>query len=137
MAAKPAILCISNDSVLNRTRRMILNKIADVSLAGSLPEAASVLSSRSFDLLLLCSSLSMQDGRAIVSIAHTLVPPPKVLALAQNDQRLLLSAPDLEFSPCDPSDLLRKIASMTGIEIPESPAAHSDPPPRTTPPAFE
>ncbi len=127
MPAKPAILLIADDPVLNRTRRLILEKYADVSLAGSLSEAATLLSARAFDLVLLCYSLSMQDCGAIVTLAHSLVPPPKVLALAQNDQRLFLSAPDQEFSAPTPADLLRKIAAMTSIEFPDPIAAQ---PPR-------
>ena len=137
MAGKTAILCVSGDPVLNRTRRMILRRYADASLAGSLAEAATLLSSRSFDLLLLCYSLSLQDCRAIVSLAHSLDPRPKVLALAQNDQRLCLSAPDQEYSPGNPPELLRKIASMTGMEIPESRPALLQRPPRTPHSAFE
>lgn len=137
MAAKPAILSIADDPVLNRTRRMILEKYADVSLARSLPEAATLLSARCFDLVLLCYSLSMQDCRAIVSLAHGLVPPPKVLALAQSDQRLFLSAPDQEFSPVSPADLLRQIALMTGIEIEVPPVAQPERLRQSTPSAIE
>jgi len=129
MADKPAILSISDDPTLNRTRRMLLEKYADVSLAATLPEAATLLSSCRFDLVLLCYSLTMQECRAIVSLAHGLLPPPKVLALAQSDQRLFLTAPDQEFLPGNPADLLRKIASMTGLEIQIPPAAPPQPPP--------
>lgn len=137
MTAKPAILSIAEDPVLNRTRRMILEKYADVSLAGSLPEAATLLSELRFDLVLLCYSLSVRDCGAVVSLAHALVPPPKVLALAQCDQRLFLSAPDQEFSPANPADLLRKIAAMTGLEIQVPPAALPERPPRRNPSAIE
>ena len=117
MAAKPKVLCLGYDPVLNRTRRLILQRSFDVTLAKSLPEAVPLLWERRFDLVLLCHSLTDGDCRAVLALMDTLPHRPKVLALTSGRDRSSLAPPDEEFAPAGPAELLQKAAAMTGIAL--------------------
>lgn len=130
MAARPEILCVGHDPVLNRTRRLILQRCFDVRLASQTPEAVALLQSSRFDLVLLCYSLTDQECEAIIEFVHSLPEKPKILALAQVRARLSLHSPDEEFLSPGPADLLRKTASMAGVPVtePMDPASEVVPP---------
>ena len=115
MAGKPELLCIGHDPVLNRTRRLILEKCFEVTLAHTVAEAIALLSSQRFDLVLLCYSLTDEECRKMVEFIHSLPSPAKILALAEGRERLLLSAQDEEFVSGGPAELLQKAVSMAGI----------------------
>jgi CheY-like chemotaxis protein len=115
MTAKPEILCVGRDPVLNRTRRMVLHRCFEVTIAAKPAEAAALLAGRPFDLVLLCYSLSGEDCRAMLEQAQKLQPTAKILALSSGEPRLTLAAPHQEFASEGPADLLHKIAAMTGL----------------------
>lgn len=117
LAAKPEILCLGHDIVLNRTRRMILQKCCSVTIAGDASEAVALLAARHFDLLLLCYSLTDDECSAIVAAVATLPRKTKILALAPGSTRLDLAPPHLEFVSDGPSELLRKVAAMTDVPL--------------------
>ena len=115
MDVKSKLLCMGHDPVLNRTRRMILEKCFDVTLAHAVPEAVALLSRHRFDLVLLCYSLADEECRRMVEFIHSLPSPAKILALAEGRERLLLSAQDEEFVSGGPAELLQKAVTMAGI----------------------
>jgi hypothetical protein len=115
MNGKPELLCAGHDPVLNRTRRLILEKCFDVKLAHSVPEAMELLTGQRFDLVLLCYSLTDDEIRATVQFIHSLPSPPKILALAEERERLQLGRGDAEFLSGGPAELVKKAAAMVGI----------------------
>ena len=115
----PEILCVGNDPVLNRTRRLMFQPYLEVRLAGNLPDAATLLTEHRFKLVLLCYSIAAEDARALVDFIHRLESRPRILALEYEGPRLFLTHPDEEFRPAGPASLLRKVAAMAGIELPE------------------
>ena len=115
MHGKSKLLCAGHDPVLNRTRRLILEKCFEVTLAHTASEAIALLSSQRFDLVLLCYSLTDEECREAVEFIHSLSSPPKILALAEGRERLLLSAQDEEFLSGGPAELLQKAVAMAGI----------------------
>jgi hypothetical protein len=115
MSGKPELLCVGHDPVLNRTRRLILEKCFEVTLAHTVPEAISLLSEERFDLVLLCYSLTDEECRKAVEFIHSLSTPAKILALAEGRERLLLGAQDEEFLSGGPAELVRKAVAMVGI----------------------
>jgi DNA-binding response OmpR family regulator len=116
MSGKPEILCVGHDAVLNRTRRLILQRCFDVALAESVPDAESLLSKGRFALVLLCYSLTDEECSAMVEFVHSLASQPKILALGHGRGRILrLSARDEEFQPRGPAELVMKAAAMAGI----------------------
>lgn len=120
MASKPSILCVGYDPLLNRTRLLILQKEFEVGLATTLSRALSLLSEKSFDVVLLCYSLSDDDCRSLIEVVHRLLPETRILVLAQGRDRLLLGPLDEEFLSGGPAELVRKAVSMTGLRSEEA-----------------
>jgi hypothetical protein len=115
MSGKPELLCVGRDTMLNRTRRLILGRCFEVKVAYTQAEAIALLMGQRFDLVLLCYSLSEEECRALIEAVHGQSSPPKILLLAEGDCRPLLGPRDEEFTSGGPADLLRKAAAMAGI----------------------
>jgi DNA-binding NtrC family response regulator len=130
MSEKPEILCVGHDSVLNRTRRMILERCFAVTLAQSLSEAIALLTRRRFALVLLCHSLTDDDWRSVVDFIHSLQSPVRILVLGEERSQLLLAAQDEEFASGGPAELLQKAVAMTGIAQSDAERCAADEPAR-------
>jgi hypothetical protein len=130
MSGKPELLCVGHDSILNRTRRLILERCFDVKVAHGLTEAIAFLSGQRFDLVLLCYTLTDEECAAAVEFVHSLSTPAKILALAQGRDRLLLSPQDEEFVSGGPAELLKKAAAMAGIPTGKAEQCAADDPVR-------
>lgn len=115
MNGKPELLCVGHDAMLNRTRRLILERCFEVKVAHSVPEGIEQLSGQRFSLVLLCFSLTDEECRAMVQFVHSLPSPMRILTMADGRDRLLLGSQDEEFGAGGPAELLRKAASMAGI----------------------
>ncbi len=135
MHARPEILCFGADPVLNRTRRLILQPAFDVCVASTLSEVASWLQERRFRVILLCQTLDLDDARSALELAHTLNPESRILALEEGNPRLFLRAPHQEVRLDGPADLLRKVASLAGVRLPERVAPELPRPSRKAPSA--
>ncbi len=109
------MLCVGLDPLLNRTRRLVLEKCFEVELAECIPEAFTLLEAKSFALVLLCYSLTDDDCRAVLEFVYRLPARPRILALAQGRERLLLKGEDEEFVMSGPAALLAKAASMANL----------------------
>lgn len=112
---KPKLLCLGHDFVLNRTRRLILEKSFDVTLAEELPEAAKLLPESAFAVVLLCYSLTEEESRAALEMVHRVSPEARILMLSEG--RLALGPRDQMLLYGGPADLLKKAASMAGIPV--------------------
>jgi hypothetical protein len=119
MPVRPEVLCFGADPVLNRTRRLILQTVFDVCVASSLAELASWLQERRFRVILLCQTLPLDDARSALELVHTLHPEARILALEEGHPRLFLRAPHQEVRLDGPADLLRKVAGIAGVRLPE------------------
>ena len=126
MNGKPQLLCVGRDAMLNRTRRLILERCFEVSLAHNETEAIALLSGQRFDLVLLCYSLADQECKGITEVAHSLPLPVRILFLAEGRERLLLGPQDEEFALGGPAELLKKAASMAGIAPEEAEESGED-----------
>jgi hypothetical protein len=113
---KPEMLCVGHDPVLNRTRRLVLERCFAVTLAESVNQAMSLLTARRFALMLLCYSLADEECSALVEFVHGRAAATKILALGQGRDRLLgFREADEEFQPRGPEELVMKAAAMAGI----------------------
>lgn len=117
MGSKPFLLCVGRDLSLNRTRHLVLQRVFEVTLAGSAPEATEKLAQHRFDLVLLCYSLDLHEIGVLLDAARKAHPRPRILALAQIAERLHLERPDEEFLAAGPAELLEKAAAMVGLEV--------------------
>lgn len=116
MGTQPEILCVGHDPLLNRTRRLILQRRFTVNLASSVAEATAVLASQACDLVLLCYSMSDQECAAMVEYIHSLPVQTRILVLAEGRRDGLLLRPgDEEFVLGGPAELLGKAVSMVGL----------------------
>ncbi len=126
MKGNPELLCVSQDAVLNRTRRLILEKCFDVKLAQNEAEAIAFLAGHRFALVLLCYSLTDEECRAIADKVHSLSSATRILLLGEGQERLRLGPRDEEFSSGGPADLVRKAASMAGVAPDEAEQCATD-----------
>jgi hypothetical protein len=77
-----AILVYVNDSMLVRTRRLILSKAGyDVLTATGFADAMLILVNQPIDLLMLCQTLTDEERRGILETAHALNPEIKTAVL--------------------------------------------------------
>ncbi len=131
MSRKPELLCVGHDSVLNRTRRMILERCFAVKLAQSVPEAISLLSGECFELVLLCYSLTGEECGRLVEFVHKLASGTRLLVMVQARERLFSLGPgDKEFLSGGPAELLQQAATMAGIAADEFKKCAADGPKR-------
>jgi response regulator RpfG family c-di-GMP phosphodiesterase len=115
MKGKSELLCVSQDAVLNRTRRLILERCFDVKVAQNEAEAIALLAGHRFALVLLCYSLSGEGCRAVVDKVHSLSSTTRILLLGEGQERVGLGPRDEEFNSRRSADLVRKAASMAGV----------------------
>jgi CheY-like chemotaxis protein len=132
MIGKPELLCVGHDPILNRTRRLILERCFEVKVAHGLTEAVALLSGQRFDLVLLCYTLTDEECRAAVEFIHSLSSPMKILALAHARDGLLLGTEDEEFVSGGPAELLNKAAAMAGIPPNKAESCAAEEPERKT-----
>lgn len=137
MPARPEVLCFGADPVLNRTRRLILQTHFDVCVACTLAETASWLQERRFRVVVLCQTLELEDGRTALELVHTLNPDARVLALEEGNPRFFLHVPHQEVRLDGPADLLRKVAAMAGVRLPEPVPRPGGKAPRKSPSAAD
>jgi len=137
MPARPGVLCFGADPVLNRTRRLILQPIFDVCVASTLAEAASWLQERPIRAVVLCHTLDLDDARSALELVHTLRPDAAILALEEGHPRLFLRPPHREVRLEGPADLVRQLAAIAGVRLPEPPLPSSAKSPRKSPPPAE
>jgi CheY-like chemotaxis protein len=115
--ARPKILCLGSDVLLNRTRLLVLQRCFAVTLASNATQAVTLLSEQQFDLVLLCYSLGDDNCRAIIEMLRAQPMRTPILALAYVQKRFDLTKPDEEFFSAGPVDLVQKVAAMTGIPL--------------------
>jgi len=106
-------LCVSCDPVLLQTRRWILEGYFQVDCAGRLPEAAAMIESQSYDLILLCYSLRAEECRQIHSLVRTRSPQTQILALTEGSDGCAEAYSDSQMPVGEgPYALLKKAAVM-------------------------
>lgn len=82
MTSPSRLLVFGRDSTLLETRRLVLlHSGFDVTIAVDLQKTADLLATRSFNLFILCHSLSSEDCEGALSLAHSLHPGLKNLIL--------------------------------------------------------
>jgi hypothetical protein len=111
------ILVVSWNELLLQTRRLILGTYFAVEGAGKLSEAVQRLRSTSFELVVLCDTLSDSDCLQIFRFVNGLNHRPKILLLLGPNQKRPeeIIGRTLGFR-LGPMDLLRECAEMLGVD---------------------
>jgi hypothetical protein len=112
------ILVVSKDPLLLQARKLVLGTYFEVATAGRLSEAAAVLANQSFDLVVLCDTLSHYEREELGRLASTSASPPALLCLLGRD---LKGADGLVGQPLlctrGPLELLKACADTLGVTL--------------------
>lgn len=127
MSTHPQILVVGHDQMLLQTRRLILGTYFEVEAAGRMSEAGSILSTRDFDLIVLCDTLSDSECHRIADMISGREPQPTLLSLlgpgTRGRERDIGRKLPL---PGGPLQLLKECAGVLGIDLHTKPRALSN-----------
>ncbi len=99
--------------MLLQTRKWMLEGEFEVEIADTVRDALQILSSRSFDLILLCHSLNDQECTMICEAVFSKTPDTRVLQLNEGWRDIRsLTGPQEQVSAARPQTLIRKIAEL-------------------------
>ncbi len=114
----PQVLVVSRDAMLLQTRQLILGAFFSVQGASRIREAGELISSRPYDLIILCYTLTPEECRSIIGLAAKQKRPARVLMLTPNGIEAAGPVPgDAIMSEAGPYYLLKKSAEMLGVDI--------------------
>jgi DNA-binding response OmpR family regulator len=115
----PQVLVVSRDQMLLHTRRLILGAFFEVQGAGRIREAEALISTHTFDLIVLCYTLSASECRQVLDLVADQKPQPKVLILnpagSPAEDALLNHA--VVLTEAGPYLLLKKTGELLGVDI--------------------
>ena len=118
MKSHARVLVVSRDEMLLRSREMILGAFFAVRGAGRFVEARSLLTSNSFDLIVLCHSLTADECERLASMARERAPRCQVLAMSSTSGGSVKPWADKQLGvDAGPYGLLKKCAEMLGFVL--------------------
>lgn len=118
MNSHARVLVVSRDEMLLRSREMILGAFFAVRGAGRFNEARALLTSNTFDLIVLCHSLTPDECERLAAMAHARVPRCQVLAMSASSRALNKLWADKQLGvDAGPYGLLKKCAEMLGFVL--------------------
>ena len=115
----PQVLVVSRDQMLLHTRQLILGAFFEVKGAGRIREAEMLLSAHSFNLIILCYTLSASERQHLLALVADQKPRPRILILnpmGSPPEEPLLNQAEL-LTQAGPYLLLKKTAEMMGVDI--------------------
>jgi DNA-binding response OmpR family regulator len=126
MSSQSRVLVVSRDEMLLRTRQMILGTFFAVRGAGRFSEAKALLNNHSFDLIVLCHSLTSEECEKLSILAHERTPRPLVLAMSASSRSAVRPWADKQLGVDEgPYGLLKKCAEMLGYALKSKARAHA------------
>jgi len=114
----PHVLIVSRDQMLLQSRALILGAYFQVEAAGRVPEAELAMVRISFDLVVLCSSLSDSEYLKMIDMCSRQDPQPKILvsnAAAGGGRRV--GGDGAYTVDGGPFELLKKTSEVTGFPL--------------------
>jgi hypothetical protein len=113
------VLVVSRDEMLLHTRQLILGAFFEVQGAGRIRDAEALISTRSFDLIILCYTLSASECLHVLEMVADLKARPKILILnpAGSPPEMPLPNQAVMLTESGPYFLLKKTAEMLGVDI--------------------
>lgn len=118
MNSHARVLVVSRDEMLLRTREMILGTFFVVRGAGRFSEAKTLLNSHSFDLIVLCHSLTPDECERLAILARAQNPRPLILAMSASSRAANRPWADKQLGVDEgPYGLLKKCAEMLGYAL--------------------
>ncbi len=110
------VLIYGHDPLLLRTRLRILEQAGyTVWTADVLGEVGSIITTNEVGLLIVCQTLSDEEGEAAITLAHHIRPEMKTLVMSLTRQRLLKTAQEIPFNvSTGPRNLLDTVQKLMG-----------------------
>jgi CheY-like chemotaxis protein len=119
MEEQKRILLVSRDVMVLQTRKLMLGAYFDVRAAARVLEAKILLTEESFDLIVLCYTLTDNDCQEILEAARLHSPQAKILMLTvpgYSATKLKMEYYDLPAEK-GPFTLVKKSAELLGFEF--------------------
>ncbi|MGA9669228.1 MAG: hypothetical protein WBQ94_08470 [Terracidiphilus sp.] len=118
MKSDAHVLIVSKDPILLETRKLILEAFFLVEAADGVSCACTLMARRTFDLVVLCYTLSDDECQQVIGLAHEQEPRPKVLTLNALGHHCTDSANGHKLMAGDgPSALVKKSAELLGFDL--------------------
>jgi DNA-binding response OmpR family regulator len=114
MNSKASVLVVSRDEMLLRSRSMILGAFFDVRGAGRPSEAKALIQGTTFNLIVLCHSLTNEECEDLVRLTRNQSPRPKILAMNGSSQSIKPWADNHLGVDAGPYGLVKKCAEILG-----------------------
>ncbi len=110
------VLIYGHDPLLLQTRRRILEQAGYTAWAAEvLDEVDSIITTNAVGLLIVCQTLSDEEGEAAITLAHQIRPEMKMLVMSLTRQRLLKTAQETPFNvSTGPRNLLDTVQKLMG-----------------------
>jgi len=118
MKARANVLVVSRDEMLLQSRVLLLGAYFQVEGAGRVPEAELAMTKGSFDLVILCYSLSDGEYERMMSLCMRQKPVPRIIALNSNTSNHRRGdAEGLSMLENGPYELLRRASEVVGVPL--------------------
>ncbi len=119
MNEQKRILLVSRDLMVLQTRKLMLGAYFEVCAAARVLEAKIFMAERSFDLIVLCYTLTEDDCEKILNAARAHSPESKILMLTVPGQAAGHLPLESYFLPAEqgPFILVKKSAELLGFEF--------------------
>ena len=110
------VLIYGHDPLLLQTRRRILEQAGYTAWAAEvLDEVESIITTNAVGLLIVCQTLSDEEGEAAITLAHQIRAEMKTLVMSLTRQRLLKTAQETPFNvSTGPRNLLDTVQKLMG-----------------------
>jgi DNA-binding response OmpR family regulator len=118
MNSHARVLVVSRDEMLLRTREMILGAFFAVRGAGRFSEAGALLTKDSFDLIVLCHSLTDDECARLAGMARGKSRRPLILGMSASSRGAVKDWADEQLGvDAGPYGLVKKCAEMLGLVL--------------------
>ena len=113
MNTECSILCVGRDRLLLQSRKRVLARRFQVEIVLALAELEAVSAGRSFDVIVLCHTLTAQERKRAIETVCKKFPRSKILALKREFETSSGSFVDRELCIEDgPDALVRTVSAM-------------------------
>jgi len=114
----PQVLLVSRDAMLLQTRQLILGAFFRTKTAGRVRDAEELISTYTFDLVILCYTLTEMECQRVIDFAAEQKRQPRILILTPAGYPPPDSARvDAVMTEAGPYYLLKKSAELLGVDI--------------------
>jgi hypothetical protein len=120
------VVCVGNDVLLLQTRGWILERRFRVTTAKGLTELAAQITEDSFDVLILCQTLSMEECEAAMSLVHSQSPSVRIMRITKSRSAVFNLENEMRFDQARGPQAFLDCVSELVCSIPEAQRSPDD-----------